>query len=305
MHNPNTVFILTIVFKKSKRPKLIPSIPLLKPDMRYRYLTKYLMAALLCWNFISVSAQQADTPTYVVPVVFHIISANPYAIPDSYIINGLKDLNDGFAHAGVYAAGAPGANTGISFCIAHTDPNGGITTGITRTQSVLGNFDRDIEDDKLKNLNDWDPTHYCNIWLVDGVQDENYGGFECNVWIRAFNQSYSTFEGGGIPTDGVVTTGFGAPFIYLVAGYLGLRNTYVYFNCTNNNCETDGDGVCDTPPASQPATSCTVPQNSCPTDTLSSHSNGNFTTDVPDLTSNFMGSATAVRMNLPTARQKK
>ncbi len=256
--------------------------------MQHHLLSRALLFFMLGLPASCCFGQTNPPPVYVIPVVFHIVSLNPDAIPDSVMINGLKDLNDAFAHTGPYAAGGPGANTGITFCLARTDPDGGITTGITRTKSDLTNFDKNTEDDRLKNLVSWDTRQYCNIWYVDGVKSEDYTNFSCGIWTRTHNLEYSTFESDGKFTDGVVTAGFGAPLAFLVAGYLGLHTTYVLNDCTNNNCAVDGDGVCDTPPASQPGGSCASLQNSCVTDTLSNHSNGFFPTDVPDLTSNFM-----------------
>src|SRR5882724_11555710 len=42
---------------------------------------------------------------YTIPVVVHIINQNPDAITDQQIIDAIKDLNDAFAHTGVYAVG--------------------------------------------------------------------------------------------------------------------------------------------------------------------------------------------------------
>ena len=100
-------------------------------------------------------SQTPPSGNIVVPVVVHIISKNPGAITDQQIIDSIADLNNAFAHSGPYAALGPGANTGISFCLAKIDPDGGNSTGITRTQSPLGDFDSDIENDKLKNLISW------------------------------------------------------------------------------------------------------------------------------------------------------
>src|SRR5579862_375940 len=238
------------------------------------------------WHNEPASSAPSPTsgPPYVIPVVFHIISSNPFAITDQSIIDAVKDLNDAFAHTGVYASGPPGANTQITFCLAKTDPNGGNTTGITRTQSVLGNFDSDIEDDKMKNLISWDPKTYCNIWLVDTVLNEFLTSFSCGLWTRHFNTGYATFTPGDLG-DGIVTTGFGPTLAAYMGTYLGLKFTFSLGSCTNNNCAVDGDGICDTPPSSVAGGSCSSPQNSCSTDTISG-----FTRDVPDLTSNFMSS---------------
>ena len=260
-------------------------------------------------DFATFNLPATFVPPYTVPVVFHIISSNPYAITDQTIVNAVQDLNDAFAHAGVYASGAPGANTQITFCLAKTDPNGGNSTGITRTQSVLGNFDSDIENDAMKNLISWDTKAYCNIWLVDSVQNEYFANFSCGRWTRKFNTGYATFSAGGDNKDGIVTTEFGPILATLMGTYLGLKYTFVQGDCTNNDCNTDGDGICDTPPASAAGNSCTNPQNSCTTDTLSG-----FTVDVPDLTSNFMslsgscaneftsGQASKMQSNLTTVR---
>jgi hypothetical protein len=85
-----------------------------------------------------------------IPVVVHIVSGNPDAITDGQIISAIEDLNNAFAHTGVYAVGN-GANTGIRFCLARTDPDGAITNGITRTKSELADFDSEIENTRAKN----------------------------------------------------------------------------------------------------------------------------------------------------------
>ena len=218
----------------------------------------------------------------VVPVVFHIISNNPASITDQQIIDAVQDLNDAFAHAGPYA-GSQGVNTGITFCLARIDPDGGISSGITRTQSVLTDFDQELEDSLLKKLVSWNTKQYCNIWLVDSVRNEYFTSFSCGTWNRKINKTYASFLPDGSYLDGIVATGFGPPLAGLMGSYLGLKPTFVFGSCTNNNCDTDGDGICDTPPSSVLATSCTDYENSCTSDTLSG-----FKVDMQDPISNFM-----------------
>jgi len=262
-------------------------------------------------NSSQKNISQSLSGPFIIPVVFHIISSDPTAITDQQIKDAVQDLNDAFAHGGPYASGSPGANTGITFCLARIDPDGGISSGITRTQSVLTDFDQDIEDDKLKKLVSWNTSQYCNIWLVDSVRNEYYTNFGCGNWARKFNRPYASFLPGGNYLDGIVATGFSSPLAALMGSYLGLLPTFVYGSCANNNCDTDGDGICDTPPASGPATTCTGFQNSCSTDTISG-----LKTDMPDLISNFMsftaqgyctrsfteGQATKMRNTLAGAR---
>jgi gliding motility-associated-like protein len=267
------------------------------------------LCPLLFVTLVSLSSHaQTLSGNLVVPIVFHIVSQNPAAITDQQIADAVTDLNNAFAHNGPYA-GPDGINTGIRFCLAKTGPDGGNTTGITRTQSVLANFDRDLENGRLKNLVSWDARAYCNIWLVDGVKDEYLAQFACGNWSRRHDIGYGSFDSPGDSLDGIVTKETGSSLASLMGTYLGLKYTFVLGNCANSNCNSDGDGVCDTPPASVPGSSCNAWQNSCITDTVSG-----FTTDMHDLTSNFMslsgpctssftaGQAAKMRGNLNTMR---
>ncbi|HCL82330.1 MAG TPA: hypothetical protein DIC22_00075 [Chitinophagaceae bacterium] len=268
-----------------------------------------LFPCLLLLFFSTPSHAQNNSGNLVVPVVIHIISENPDSITDQQMMDAIADLNAAFAHTGPYAAGPDGFNTGIRFCLANRGPDGGNTTGITRTRSVLSNFDSDLENNRLKNLVSWNTRAYCNIWYVAGIKNEYLTRFSCGSWSRRNDIGYGTFDSTGDFRDGIVTKDFGSSLASLMGSWLGLKYTFVPGSCTNNNCNTDGDGVCDTPPASVPGSSCTAVQNSCSSDTLSG-----FTRDMPDLTSNFMslsgpctnaftaGQAAKMRNNLNTVR---
>ncbi|MBC7888880.1 MAG: gliding motility-associated C-terminal domain-containing protein [Ferruginibacter sp.] len=226
----------------------------------------------------------------VVPVVFHIINQDPSTIPDQVITDALNELNDAFAKRGNYLAGN-GVDTKIRFCLSQKDPDGGITTGITRTKSYFStHLNPLIEDAKLKNLVQWDPARYINIWYVASMDYEGFADFSCGRWSRTAVGGYATMPPGGGALDGIVVTGFGNLLTHEMGHYLGLYHTFEGRNCVNNNCTTDGDRVCDTPPDRSIANSfsCTSPENSCNTDTLSNYSNGNFTADTTDPISNFM-----------------
>jgi gliding motility-associated-like protein len=249
---------------------------LLKPNS----ISRKIILLVFCW--VACLTGFSQNLSFSVPVVFHIISNNPSIITDQQIQDAVQDLNNAFAHGGNYAVGS-GANTGIRFCLARVDPEGGISTGITRTQSVLGDFDSDIENDGLKKLVSWNTKAYCNIWLVDSIKNEYFTSFSCGNWSRRHNKNYASFLPDGDYRDGIVTNEFGSDLAMQMGNYLGLNFTFVLGSCANTNCNTDGDGVCDTPPASGPGSSCTGYQNSCSSDTLSG-----FAKDMPDLNSNFM-----------------
>ena len=262
-----------------------------RQDPAYREREKQVNAQILQ----ATTLERADQPVvYTLPVVFHIVGTNPASMTDAQVLAGLQDLNDAFAHTGVYASG-PGANTNIKFCLAQKDPLGGNTTGITRTTSYLGDVQADMEDDKLKGLVDWDPTRYVNIWIVTSISKEDIALFQCGAWTRMNEGGYATMppDVGG-PLDGIVVTGFGILLPHEMGHYLGLYHTFQGMDCKNNDCSTDGDMVCDTPPQRDifSSPSCSQPANSCSTDTLSG-----FTTDVPDLISNFMSYGNAPCIN--------
>lgn len=245
-------------------------------------------------QILSVSGSLGDT-SFILPVVFHIINPNPNGIVDAQVIAILKDLNDAFGKRGVYAA-SKGVDTKIQFCLARKDPDGGNTTGITRTNSFFGtDLTKEMEDEKLKNLNRWDPSRYINIWLVTNITGTaNNLYFSCGVWRRSggTESAYATFPGTPPLLDGIVVAAInpGPLFAHEMGHYLGLYHTFEGSNCANSNCATEGDRVCDTPPdkSTNNSISCNNPENSCATDTLSNYSNGSFLNDVPDLIADFM-----------------
>ncbi|MBL7729155.1 MAG: PKD domain-containing protein, partial [Dinghuibacter sp.] len=216
------------------------------------------------------------------PVVVHIIHNNgPENISDAQVIQGIQHLNQAFANLSPYDP-TDGVDCQIQFCLARRDPNGNATNGITRNVSTLTNMNMDTQDLSVKNLNRWNPLCYINIWLVNEICSN--GG--CGV------AGYAYLPGAhGSSVDGIVqearwfgsNSGNSVVQIHEMGHYLGLYHTF-QGGCTNNNCLTDGDRVCDTPPdQSTAAVGCNGVMNSCTTDVQSG-----FTTDQNDLTRNYM-----------------
>lgn len=227
-------------------------------------------------------AGQKNQPlvTYTLPVVFHIITSNPNAITDQMVIDALKELNDAFAHKSPYDVDPGGVDTKIQFCLARTRPDGGRTNGIDRAKTYYGQHDMELEGDKPGSLMDWDRSKYVNIWVVEAIQAEQMQKFECGVWRRIGVGGYAG------PGFGLVVSGLSTPLLAHEMGhYLSLLHTFAAMDCRNNDCTTDGDLVCDTPPdASINGSPCNSPENSCNTDTIS----GPFKVDTTDNVSNFM-----------------
>ncbi|MBC7775526.1 MAG: PKD domain-containing protein, partial [Phycisphaerae bacterium] len=219
----------------------------------------------------------------VLPTVIHIIHDGGIEnISDAQAQQAITWLNQALANQGGFDQGS-GADCGIQLCLAQRTPDGLPSNGITRNQSPLTEMQMETQDIPVKNLNRWKPKDYVNIWLVRSICSATYG---CGV------AGYSFFPyNHGNNLDGIVMeTGY-VTDINKITGlahelghYLGLYHTFEG-GCTNNNCLTKGDRICDTPPDKSTASvPCDQTVNTCSTDTQS----GPFATDQPDMTWNFM-----------------
>lgn len=227
---------------------------------------------------ILMNTNRLAAADYTLPVVFHIINEDPASITDQDVTDALAALNEAYGKTGAFAGAR--TDTRVQFCLAKTDPDGGATTGILRTKSYLTDFDADMEGDALTALGKWDGNRYINIWVVSGIKSEFLQTFECGSWTRMHMAGYASAGGD------VVVSGLGVDLVAHEMGhYLSLIHTFANQDCKNDDCTTDGDMVCDTPPdkSINGGFPCSNPENSCSTDTLSG-----FTTDVPDLPDNFM-----------------
>lgn len=233
------------------------------------------------WEALWRTADRQFMP-YTLPVVVHIVHDNGAEnITDAMVLQGMQHLNEAFANMGYYDQGT-GVNTQIQFCLAKRDPDGNATTGINRVQSPLTEINYTVQDLDLKNLIRWNPLKYINIWLIREICSNN----GCGVAGYAYFPSAH----GGLH-DGIVmeakwfgsSNGNSGVQIHEMGHYLGLYHTFEG-GCTNNDCLSDGDRVCDTPPdQSTIAVPCGDTANSCSTDTQSG-----FATDQPDMFWNYM-----------------
>ena len=112
-----------------------------------------------------------------------------------------------------------------------------------------------IEDRRLKNLIQWDPSRYINIWIINNMHYEIFAQFNCGTWVRLNGGGYATMPPNGGALDGIVITAFGRLLAHEMGHYLGLYHTFEGLNCANGNCKTDGDRICDTPPDASVRTS--------------------------------------------------
>jgi hypothetical protein len=212
------------------------------------------------------SVYRQSNTVLTIPVVVHIIHNNgPENISNAQVNTAIQYLNQAFSNTGPFQT-ANGVNTNIQFCLASQDENGNYTTGINRVVSTLTDMISENDDDTLKNLIRWNPNYYLNIWVVNSIT--SLGGGSGVAGYAYLPASHGNDE------DGIVNEAayFGnSPdatkvLIHEAGHYLGLYHTFEGA-CGNNNCQTDGDKVCDTPPdQSTGAVGCPLTANTCNSD---------------------------------------
>lgn len=259
----------------------------------------------------SNSTQNKISVVYTIPVVVHVMHLGETIgtgsnISDAQVNSAIDHLNDAFRNINAYAGGPYFTNAGISssdveieFCLAIRDPNGANTSGINRINTSYSDLDRDdpcspvsgtdTQDDCMKALSFWDSNDYLNIWTVNEICTS--AGVGCGVAGYAY-----TAGAHGQLYDGVVNEAayFGSStnnskvHIHEVGHYLNLYHTFDN-ECTETDCLTGGDLVCDTPPdAGTTAVNCTVSgtANTCSND--ATIANSPFVSDVQDMYENYM-----------------
>lgn len=235
----------------------------------------------------------ARSSGFVVPVVVHVIHSNGMGFTSTnQVNNAIQQLNDAFGNLGPYAL-PNGQNTGIEFCLAKRDPQGNPTTGINIVQSPLTNLVRETQDSVLKNFVNWPSDKYLNIWVVHSITSSSSGpgiiGYASMPFMHGRIDDGIVIEAANFGT-GVDET---KVLVHEAGHYLGLFHTF-HGGCDNNDCQADGDRVCDTPPDGSTANAFGL-VNSCRTDEDDPSLNNPFRAislgglgDQPDQVENYM-----------------
>lgn len=262
-------------------------------------LIKNLMAAEL---EIEAAANNANKrAAYTIPVVVHIVyntNRPEDNISDEQIKSQLEVLNEDFQMKNIDIDKVPNrfkdliANIDIEFCLTNRDENGNFTTGITRTETTVDQFETNNNQIKIPErggVANWDSSLFLNIWVG---------------WLEDTDLGYASLPGQPKSIDGVVvgTRYFGKGNQYNlhssynqgrtatheVGHWLGLK--HIWGN--EEGCQYD-DGIEDTPLSEKPYFDCpeieAVP-SSCGS---------------PDMTVNFMEYVNDNCMHMFTLGQKQ
>lgn len=242
-----------------------------------------------------------------IPVVIHIIHNGDAIgtgenITDAQARSQINVMNQDYRRL----VGSPGGanSTGlavdveINFCLAQTDPNGNLTTGIVRhniapySNNVANtsggpDWETNADVETMKAATIWDPTQYLNMWTIrpGGLSLQN-GGLTGLLGYAQFPDnpmglSGLSASGGSATTDGVVagydafgtlaendgtfilngSYNLGRTMTHEVGHWLGLRHIWG----DGSNCSTNTDYCNDTPVALAANYTCSSVVDSCPT----------------------------------------
>ncbi|MGY8980290.1 MAG: zinc-dependent metalloprotease [Flavobacteriales bacterium] len=221
-------------------------------------------------NKVWLQSNNSQKSTLTIPVVVHIVHRQTHAnigvgtnIPIEQIEDGLRILNEDYSKTNSEFPNPPrntflnvAGNPNLQFCLATEDPNGFLTTGVTRTSTAKTSFSytnesNDMKKDNTGGKSGWPPSKYLNIWICDiasssGTTVLGYaylpGLQSWNAWKDGLVVDFQYFGTNGnsaSSSDGRTPT-------HEIGHYLGLNHTF----CESQSggcCDNDDSNVYDTP----------------------------------------------------------
>ncbi len=266
------------------------------PD--YRAEVQHYVSEVLPRLQSEASTRMPDLVT--IPVVVHVIHTgqnvgNGANLSVQRITSQIDILNQDYRRMNEDADETPTEYVGIAadpevqFCLASKNPDGDISSGITR--HVYSNVpDIDYIENTIKPATSWDPDKYLNIWTIDMPNNSVIGySYLPTPTIVGYPKDGVVID---YPNFGYVDAGNrGRTCIHEVGHYLGLQHTWGASDANGDpiGCSSD-DGLTDTP-------SCSGPHYGCPDFGVTS-------CGTVDMISNYMEYVNDDCMNLFTQQQK-
>ena len=206
----------------------------------------------------SQKASRIDqSDVYTIPVVFHVVHSGEEEgtgvnIADERILQQIEILNEDFRRTNADTIDTPeefkgfAADIGIEFVLAKQDPEGLPTTGITRTQGLLTEYNQ-LEFSILKSVICWPTEDYLNIYVANISGLIGWARFPFTNLAGISELSTTTdavildYEFVGINDNTGSFASFGRTATHEIGHFLGLRHVW-----GDGNCEAD-DFCSDTP----------------------------------------------------------
>jgi hypothetical protein len=221
--------------------------------------------------------QNLATNLYQIPVVFHIMHTGQALGTDdnpndttiqawvNYVNKVFATEIDSFPNEALGGVKVP-----IRLILAKRKPDCGVSNGIVRVNlaanptynsngvNYLQNL-TGIHDTILKNYSNYSNKSYLNIWIVKNIQSSSTT--PVTGYTAPVINSIGKFDGIVLHKSYVTNA-----IVHEVGHYLGLKHTFeggTANTCPpNNNCNVEGDLICDTPPH-KIMTQCSSNTNDC------------------------------------------
>lgn len=223
-------------------------------------------------------SQKTTSTNYIIPVVVHVMQdgSSLTDISEQQIQDAINELNERYRKIPGGLGDGNGVDVTVEFSLAVRTPDNQCTNGIVFynlsnnstyvNYGVNRNNSNGIDEAVIKSYSVWDQTKYYNIWLVNQI-DANGGGSGVQGFAYFASAHGSSIDGSLILANKFVTSG-NTTAAHEIGHALNLYHTFEGDNgggsCPiNNNCSSDGDLVCDTPPHKRSSSDCVVGTNSC------------------------------------------
>ncbi|MBL4594737.1 MAG: T9SS type A sorting domain-containing protein [Flavobacteriales bacterium] len=202
-------------------------------------------------------ANKGGAISYTIPVVYHIIHNNgPENVSKATIEASIANLNEDFQKLNsdlsqvVASFIGIAADIEIQFRLAHIDPNGNCTEGITRTVSTQTY----AMTENAKSLVNWNTTKYLNIWVGQTMASGSGGWSYYPGWAPSQSQEGIVIRSAQLTNS----------ITHEVGHFLALPHTWGSSNTPGiaSNCGLD-DGIGDTPTTIGNSGTCNTSSVTC------------------------------------------